>query len=203
MISLILTITAAYILGAIPSSVWIGKLFFNKDIRQHGSGNAGATNTFRVLGVFPGIVVLILDIAKGFAAVNLSVFSEISHSDLPLILGLVAIFGHAFSVFLKFKGGKGVATSLGVALAAAPVPVSMTVGLFLVVLLTSRMVSLSSLVAATSFAILTSFVFETTTGVIIFSWLVALFIWFTHRSNIQRILKGSESKVNFGFGSKS
>jgi glycerol-3-phosphate acyltransferase PlsY len=203
MISLLLTIIAAYMLGAVPSSVWIGKVFFKKDIRQHGSGNAGATNTFRVLGVFPGIIVLILDIAKGFAAVNLSGFSEISHSDLPLILGLVAIFGHAFSVFLKFKGGKGVATSLGVAIAAAPVPVSITVGLFLVVLVSSRMVSLSSLVAATSFALLTSFVFETTTGIIIFSWLVAFFIWFTHRSNIQRIINGAESKVNFGFGSKS
>jgi len=203
MTSLVITLIAAYLLGAIPSSVWIGKVFYKKDVREHGSGNAGATNTFRVLGVFPGIVVLLLDIAKGFAAVNLAYFSNITYSELPLILGLIAILGHAFSVFLKFSGGKGVATSLGVALAAAPIPVSITVGLFVVVLLISRMVSLSSLIAATSFAVLTSFFFETTPGIVVFSWLVAFFIWYTHRSNIQRIAKGTESKVNFGFGSKS
>src|SRR5688572_29100054 len=154
-----LLLLTAYLLGSIPTSVWIGKAFYKIDVREFGSGNAGATNTFRVLGKRAGIPVLIIDIVKGSAAVGLAWFSGFDFGidefiNLQLGLGVAALLGHIFPVFAGFRGGKGVATILGIV--ACIVPVSCAIGLliFLIVLLITRIVSLSSITAGFCFPII-------------------------------------------------
>lgn len=156
-----LQVLIAYLLGALPFAYWAGRLLRGLDIRQHGSGNVGATNVFRVLGRAPGIVVLALDILKGFAAVywlpRLGAPSgaaawissgPLSQAWWPCLLGLAAVLGHSYTCFLGFKGGKGVATSAGVFLGLAPYATLCTITVFLVVFAASRMVSAGSLLAA-------------------------------------------------------
>ena len=165
----ILTLLGAYLLGAIPTSVWIGRHFFNIDIREHGSGNAGATNTIRVLGLKVGIPVLIIDVLKGFAAVNLIHLTDyyIPQSgdfiSFQLLLGIAAIIGHIFPVYVGFKGGKGVATLFGIVLAIDPLPTLICIGIFVITLIITKYVSLSSMIAGFSFPIMFIVVFETTT----------------------------------------
>ncbi len=149
-------IVAAYLLGSIPTSVWIGKIFYGTDVREHGSGNAGATNTFRVLGAKAAVPVLIVDILKGFAAVKLALLSNINPvSDVwvnfKITLAIAALLGHIFPVFVGFRGGKGVATLLGGVIAIAPLSAAAAVAVFILVLTTTRYVSLSSMLAGVSF----------------------------------------------------
>lgn len=197
-ISLILL---AYLLGSIPTSVWIGKLFYGIDVREFGSGNAGATNTFRVLGKKAGIPVLIIDILKGFAAVMLAYLSNFDASSSEFInfqiaLGIASLLGHIFPVLAGFRGGKGVATLLGVVLAVQPGAASLALVIFLVVLFAFRYVSLASMSAGLSFPIIgLTIMHYTNVTLIAFSIVVAVLLIITHKKNIGRLLKKQESKV--------
>ncbi len=195
-------ILAAYLIGSIPTSIWIGKIFFHLDIRKHGSGNAGAANSIRILGWKAGIPVLLFDIFKGWLAVMLAHYSQLlpepseSFMTYQLFLGTAAALGHIFPVYAHFRGGKGVATFLGVALAIAPYPTLLSIGVFILVLFLSNYVSLSSMSAGVMFPISVIFIFRTTyVSLIIFSILIALLLIYTHRTNIKRILHGEESKA--------
>lgn len=196
-------IIAAYLLGSIPTSVWIGKWFFKKDVRDYGSGNSGATNTFRVLGTTPGIVVFLIDLLKGLLAVSLvylsPAFPEGSElfSTFQLALGIAAILGHIFPVYAGFKGGKGVATLFGAILGISFFPTLIMAGVFFATLFLTKYVSLGSLLAGISYPILMITVFDVSaTSMIIFSILVAVLIVITHQKNIERLLHNQENKAN-------
>lgn len=200
----IVLIIIAYLIGSIPTSVWIGRRFHGKDVRQFGSGNAGATNTIRVLGWKAGIPVLILDLFKGWAAVQLAYLTHfyIPHSDdfitYQLILGSAAMLGHIFPIYVGFKGGKGVATLFGIILALSPVTTVVCMGVFLVIALLTKYVSLGSIIAGFSFPFILILVFQTTTpSLMIFSLIVAILLLFTHQKNIERLLRNEESKATF------
>jgi glycerol-3-phosphate acyltransferase PlsY len=197
----ILTIVLAYILGSIPTSIWIGKAFFNIDIREHGSGNAGATNTFRVMGAKAGFIVFFIDMLKGFGAVKLLYLTDFyipetgNFVNFQLALGMAAMIGHIFPVFADFRGGKGVATLAGVVLALHPWATLITLGIFIVTLIITKYVSLSSMVAAFSFPFILIFAFSSTTlSLIIFSMVIAVLLLFTHQKNIERLLSGQEKR---------
>jgi len=195
-------ILAAYLLGSIPTAVWIGKAFYGIDVREFGSGNAGATNTFRVLGKKAGIPVLIIDILKGSLAVGISFLSSYSiytpdFTNLQLVLGVAVLIGHIFPVFAGFRGGKGVATILGVVLCILPVSCAFSLVIFLVFLFTTRYVSLSSMMAGIAFPFILHFVMHNQDEVLtIFSITVAVLLVITHRKNIKRLFNKQESKVN-------
>jgi glycerol-3-phosphate acyltransferase PlsY len=195
------SIFIAYILGSIPTSIWVGKIFYNVDVREHGSGNAGATNTFRVLGARAGFPVFIIDMLKGFGAVKLLYLTDFyipetgSFVNFQLVLGLTAMIGHIFPLFASFRGGKGVATLTGVVLALHPLATLFTFAVFFITLLISKFVSLSSMVAAFTFPFILIFAFsDTTPSLIIFSMIIAVLMLFTHQKNIERLIKGEESK---------
>jgi acyl phosphate:glycerol-3-phosphate acyltransferase len=194
-------ILIAYLLGSIPTSVWIGRTFYNIDVREFGSGNAGATNTFRVLGKRAGIPVLIIDILKGAAAVGLSwlsVFEPNSSEfvNLQLALGIAALIGHIFPVFAGFRGGKGVATILGIVICITPVSCAIALIIFLIILFSSRIVSLSSMAAGVSYPFVLNLVMKNDNQIlVVFSILVALMLIITHRKNIRRMLRNEESRV--------
>lgn len=198
----ILLIICAYILGSIPTAVWIGKYFYNIDVREHGSGNAGATNVFRVLGKRAGIPVLLIDVLKGLLAVKLAhLNTDLEGSyrfvNLQLVLGLASLAGHIFPVFASFRGGKGIATLLGIVLAILPLAALTSMGIFLIVLLASGYVSLSSLTAGLSFPLFIIFIFKVTLpSLIVFSILIAVMVLITHQKNIFRLIRKEESKVN-------
>ena len=196
-----LLILLAYLLGSIPTSVWIGKVFYGIDVREFGSGNAGATNTFRVLGQKAGIPVLITDIIKGTAAVALSYLSDLDQSapefiNFQLGLGVASLIGHIFPVFAGFRGGKGVATILGIVVCILPLACSLSLVVFLAVLFSTRIVSLSSMLGGVAFPIILTLVLHNTNPVLItFSIIVAAILIITHRKNIKRLLKKQETKV--------
>jgi glycerol-3-phosphate acyltransferase PlsY len=199
----LLLIVLAYCIGSVPTAVWISKYFFGIDIRDYGSGNAGATNTFRVLGSKFGTLVMVIDILKGVIATSLYlllgsyyVASELHRTNLMIGLGLAAVVGHIFPIWAGFKGGKGVATLLGMAVAIQPLVAICCIGVFLLVLYLTRFVSLSSILAGVSFMVFILFIFnEKETLYRIFAVMVALMVVLTHQKNIGRILKGTESKV--------
>ena len=208
-IQIISLFIAAYLIGAIPFSVWIGKVFFGKDIRKEGSGNAGATNTFRVLGTVAGAIVLILDILKGATAVLLSKFlNNVDHSNLIFYqtgLGLTAAIGHIYPVYLRFKGGKGVATLFGVVLIIFPIGALSAVAAFTIIFLTTRYVSLGSMIASVVF-MFSIFLFDERRNdlpVIVFAIAAPVIVFYTHRKNIQRLLNGTENKISFSKKSTS
>jgi glycerol-3-phosphate acyltransferase PlsY len=192
-----LFIILSYLIGALPSSVWIGQRFYDTDVREHGSGNAGATNTFRVLGKRAGIIVLILDIFKAWLAVTvLSDFAGNKSIEFQLALGLVAVLGHIFPIYIGFRGGKGIASLLGVIIAIHPMAALLSMGIFIFTIIISRFVSLSSMIAACAFPVLLFYYFEETNhSLIIFSIMVAVLVIFTHKKNIERLYKNEESKV--------
>ena len=200
MMELILILLIAYIIGSIPSGLWVGKLFYKMDIREHGSGNLGGTNTFRVLGKKPGLIVTILDILKGTAATLLVLLP--SFSDLmvhPLILGLVAVIGHMYPLFASFKGGKAVATSGGVLLAYNwPFFIIVLVAFFIVLKLT-KMVSLTSMIVALIGLLYSIFYYFWRSDIYLLLMLIffTLFIFSRHRTNIERIKAGTEPKVTW------
>jgi glycerol-3-phosphate acyltransferase PlsY len=198
----IILLLSAYLLGSIPTAVWIGKFFYRTDVREYGSGNAGATNAFRVLGKKAGIPVLLIDVLKGFAAVNLAYFSNYTQPsnqfiNLQLVLGIASLVGHIFPIFASFRGGKGIATLLGIILAVHPYAAFISMGIFVVVLLITRYVSLGSMVGALAFPLNVILVFETKTpSLIIFSILIAIMVLITHQKNIERLIRREESKAN-------
>ncbi|MBW4139053.1 glycerol-3-phosphate 1-O-acyltransferase PlsY [Enterococcus faecium] len=205
---LILLLILAYLLGSIPSGVWIGKLFFKKDIRQHGSGNTGTTNTFRVLGKTAGIVVLLMDILKGTLATCLPMIFHLSGIN-PLWFGVCAILGHTFPIFAGFKGGKAVATSAGMLLEFNPVFFVYSCIIFIVSLFCTSMVSLSSMISAVLIT-LSTIVLPYVAPVIlakpnwlltIIAFLVSSFIFYRHKDNIKRIRNHTESRIPFGLNS--
>lgn len=198
-----LACVGAYLLGSIPSAVWIGKAMRGIDVREHGSGNMGATNTFRVLGVKVGIPVLLLDLFKGVAAVKLVLlFGDVipntsDYVNLELLFGAFAVLGHIFPLFASFRGGKGVATLAGIVLAISFFPALLAIGVFVITLLLSRYVSLSSILAGISFPILIIVIFKTSiTSLMIFSVIVAVLLLFTHQKNIERLINRQENKAN-------
>lgn len=191
----------AYLLGSFPTAVWIGRAFYNIDVREFGSGNAGATNTFRVLGKKAGIPVLIIDIVKGSLAVSLSFFSgfELGTTDfitLQMGLGVAALIGHIFPVFAGFRGGKGVATLLGIVVCISPIACSMALVVFLLVLLLTRYVSVGSMAAGLSFPIILNVILHNQNiTLMVFSILVAVVLIITHRNNISRLLNKQETRI--------
>ena len=198
----ILLIVLAYLIGSIPTAIWVSRKFFNIDIRDYGSGNAGATNTFRVLGSKWGSFVMMVDVLKGVVATSLYILlpyyltNEWDRTNFMIGLGLASVLGHIFPIWANFKGGKGVATLLGMAVAIQPVVAICCIGVFLIVLYLTRFVSLSSILAGVSFMVFILFIFnEKETLYRVFAVLVALMVVLTHQKNIGRILKGTESKV--------
>lgn len=195
-------IIIAYLLGSIPTALIISKKFFGIDIRDYGSGNMGATNTFRVLGSKYGTIVMIFDILKGMAAVGLYFFlpyylnNEIDRTNFMIGLGLAAVLGHVFPLFASFKGGKGVATLFGMILAVQPVVAVSCVGVFLIVLYLTRYVSLSSILGAIMLPVSVLWIWnEHEIMYRIFALLVAFMVVLTHQKNIGRILRGVESRI--------
>lgn len=197
-----LLIVLAYLIGSIPTAIWVSRKFFNIDIRDYGSGNAGATNTFRVLGSKWGSFVMMVDVLKGVVATSLYILLpyyltvEWDRTNFMIGLGLASVLGHIFPIWANFKGGKGVATLLGMAVAIQPLVAVCCIGVFLIVLYLTRFVSLSSILAGVSFMVFILFIFnEKETLYRVFAVLVALMVVLTHQKNIGRILKGTESKV--------
>tara|TARA_A200000113_G_C8856557_1_gene351997 strand:+ start:414 stop:1010 length:597 start_codon:yes stop_codon:yes gene_type:complete len=192
-------------LGSIPSAVWVGKFFHGIDIREHGSKNAGATNTFRVFGNKSGTIVLAMDILKGYAAASIPLLLShmyIGFKDEVLILQLTASFcaimGHVFPVLAKFKGGKGVASTLGIIIAINPETAFICLGCFIVVFIVWKYVSLGAIVASVLFPFVSYFfMLEDARIMIIFSIMISLIVLFSHRKNMQRLLRGEENKMNF------
>ena len=198
----LLLIVLAYFIGSIPTALLISKTFFHIDIRDYGSGNMGATNTFRVLGSKYGTIVMICDIIKGMAAVALYNFlpeylsDEWARTNLMVGLGLAAVLGHIFPVFAQFRGGKGVATLFGMILTVQPVIAVSCVGVFLLVLFLTRYVSLSSILAGIALPICVLWIWNDDVILYrIFAICVAALIILTHQKNIVKILRGSESRV--------
>lgn len=201
----VLIIVGAYLIGSIPSSVWIGKRFYGVDVREHGSGNAGFTNTVRVLGWRAGLPVFLIDVLKGYMAVSLAHLSltlipgSTAFINFQLMLGAAGVLGHIFPVYVGFKGGKGVATLLGLLLAIQPQVTLICMAIFVVVFLTTRYVSLSSMIAGIAFPVLNVLVFHTTAGsLIIFSMIVSILLLLTHQKNIERLLNKEESRAKIG-----
>lgn len=212
MLSVITILVLSYLVGSIPASVWVGKAMYRTDLRDHGSGNAGATNAFRVLGWKAGLVSTIVDLGKGMLAAGL--ISQIRIDPLPngfgfweaesvimLIAGVTAVFGHMYPVLAGFRGGKGVNTTAGVLLAITPMTMLVTLGVFVLVLFASRYVSLASLAATATYPTAIAFrkyvmdVDALDASIFVFSLLLAVSIFLAHRTNIQRLLNGSESRI--------
>lgn len=193
MLSIVLGATMAYLLGSIPSGLWIGRKFFQIDIRQHGSGNLGATNSFRILGKKAGTIVLLMDLLKGSISVLLLKQMDL-HGVSPLIIALFAVIGHTYPLFANFKGGKAVATFAGVILAYQPVLFLIGLGIFILTLAISKMVSFTSMLTI-SIGVLLSLYFQDMVLTII-ALLADIFIIYRHRTNVQRILNGTEPKVD-------
>lgn len=188
-------IILSYFFGAIPSGVWIGKIFKNIDVRDYGSKNSGATNSYRVLGAKLGIAVLIIDVLKGYIPLYIASKFNLKYNDL-VILGLVAILAHTFSCFISFKGGKGVATSLGVFLFLAPVITLILLVIFILVVYFTKYISLGSITVAFLLPIFTFFTHRDT-YLFTLSVVIAIFVIYRHKTNISRLLSGTENKFKF------
>lgn len=195
-------IILAYLIGSVPTALIISRKFFGIDIRDYGSGNMGATNVFRVLGSKYGTIVMVIDILKGMMAVALYNFlphylhNELDRTNFMIGLGLSAVLGHIFPLFAGFKGGKGVATLLGMVIAVQPVVAVSCVAVFVIVLFLTRYVSLSSILGAVMLPISVLWIWnEHETVYRLFALLVALLVIFTHQKNIGRILRGVESRI--------
>lgn len=208
--TLSLGLLAAYFWGSIPSAVWIGKSFYGVDVREKGSKNAGTTNTIRVLGLLPGLFVLGIDVFKGWLAVYLAKFfgsslAEMNHDYLvyyQLVIGIFAVIGHALPIFARFKGGKGVATMLGVVIGLFDKIIPLVLAVFVIVFILTHYISVSSMSAAVSFPVFypTCSIwlhYNINTVQLCFSVVVALFILWTHRKNIKRLIHHEEPKFKF------
>ena len=195
-------ILIAYLLGSFPSAILIGKIFYKIDVREFGSGNAGATNTFRVLGKKAGLPVLFLDVLKGFLSVNLIAFLDLipfsidGIFELQLTFGIAAVIGHLFPVFTGFRGGKGIATLLGILIGIHPAAAFCSSLVFIIIFLIFKFVSLASIIASLSFPILIYLLSDSTpNSLIIFSIFVPILSLITHQKNIERLVRGEETKA--------
>jgi len=198
----LLLICLSYCIGSIPTAVWISRAVHGIDIRDYGSGNAGATNTFRVLGSRLGSIVMLVDVIKGFIGTSLYILlpiylvDELQRTNFMIALGLAAVIGHIFPIWAGFRGGKGVATLLGMAIAIQPMVAACCLAVFLVVLLLTRFVSLSSILAGICFMVCILFIFNEKEPLYrIFAVMVALMVVITHQKNIGRLIRGTESKI--------
>lgn len=208
---MIAAVICSYLIGSIPTSVWIGRMFYGIDIRKEGSGNAGATNTMRVLGLKAGIPVLLIDVFKGWFAVYMGHFIHYGGLTFPdiidykIILAAAAVLGHVLPVYVGFKGGKGIATLLGVGLALFPHTALVAVGIFILSFIITKYVSLSSILAALSFPVTELLVFNHTQypSMIILSFAVAFFVPITHKKNIRRLIKGEEPRFRLNKKNKN
>lgn len=214
MLALLIVLLISYLLGSIPSSLWVGKLTHNVDIRKHGSGNLGTTNTFRVLGWKPGVTVLFMDLMKGFVSsfwVSQQAFAIASGPIAPpgweadaflmIVCGLMAVVGHMFPVFAHFNGGKGAATACGMLYGIEPISIGISSGVFILIVLTTRYVSLASIVSSFIYPISLVIMkyglgYNVDGSILIFATFIAAGIIYKHKSNIQRLMNGTESRVN-------
>ena len=201
----LLFILLAYLTGAFPSAVWVGKTFYKIDVREFGSGNAGATNTFRVLGKKAGVPVLIMDIFKGWLSVNyISFLTNIPQSaeavfEIQLAFGIAAVIGHLFPIYTGFRGGKGIATLLGLLTGLHTEAALYSILVFVIVFVTSKYVSLGSILASIAFPILVILILgSTNVSLNLFAFFVPILSLITHQKNIERLLRGEETKVKFG-----
>ena len=202
---IILFILLAYLTGAFPSAVWVGKTFYKIDVREYGSGNAGATNTFRVIGKGAGIPVLFMDIFKGWLAVNYALLISNSSKLSPelffenqLAFGIAAVIGHLFPVYTGFRGGKGIATMMGLLIALNPLAALFSFLVFVVVSLVSKYISLASIVASLTFPVFVMFVLNSDNSSLnLFAIFVPILSLITHQKNIERLIRGEEAKVIF------
>lgn len=201
----LIALILAYLLGSIPTSVWIGQWFFNLDIRTEGSGNAGATNTIRVLGLKAGLPVLLFDVFKAWLAVHVSIwltnpaFSPNQEVIYWITLGGLAVLGHVYPVFAGFRGGKGVATLVGVVIALYPASFLVILIFFTLVMFFTRIVSVSSISSSIIFPFVAIFMFdEKRLPLVVLAIAIALFVPYTHRENIKRLINGTEKKFDFG-----
>lgn len=196
----------AYLIGSVSNAVWVSKRFFDTDIRELGSGNAGATNVFRVLGPAAGTFVMLMDMLKGILAVKLALiipyYSQPEHAtqlmNFQIGLGLCAVLGHIFPIWAEFRGGKGIATLFGMVLAIQPEVALTCVAVFLFMLFITRYVSLSSIIASLAFPVLIFFIFRAHELYYkLFALSIALLVLLTHQKNISRLISGHENKVPF------
>lgn len=205
---IILFVLLAYVTGAFPSAVWVGKTFYKTDVREYGSGNAGATNTFRVLGKGAGIPVLFMDIFKGWLAVyyvhfisNVTELSPELFFENQLAFGIAAVIGHLFPVYTGFRGGKGIATLLGLLVGLNPIAAIVSIIVFVIVFLISKYVSLGSILASVVFPVVVFFILDqedVNSSLELFSIFVPILTLITHQKNIERLIRGEETKVIFG-----
>ena len=210
----ILFLILAYLTGSFPSAVWVGRTFYNKDVREYGSGNAGATNTFRVLGKGAGIPVLMMDVFKGWISVNYIYFitdaSPLKFSftetvtssqfEIQLALGIAAVIGHLFPIYTGFRGGKGIATLLGLLIGLNPIAAISSIVVFVIVFLISKYVSLGSILASVAFPVVVFMVLDekdVNSSLELFSVFVPILTLITHQKNIERLIRGEENKVKF------
>ena len=193
----------AYLLGSIPSAVWYGKAFHQIDVREHGSKNAGATNTLRVLGNKAGFIVLFFDLLKGFVATELAYLAIADASDilllfkLKMLFGVIAVLGHVYPVFAQFRGGKGIATLLGLAIALDYRIAGICVLLFVTIVWLTRFISVGSMLSGIAAALLSFYFYQNNWFANIFFCAIALMVIYTHRANIKRLLSGTENKLSF------
>ena len=205
-LEVILLVIVSYLTGSFPSAVWLGRAFYDTDVREYGSGNAGATNTFRVLGKGAGIPVLFMDIFKGWLAVNyiwligdVSSLSDELFFENQLIFGIAAVIGHLFPVYTGFRGGKGIATMLGLLIGLEPNAALFSITVFIVIFFISRYVSLSSMIASLAFPFFVMFFLQSTNDPLnLFAIFVPILSLITHQKNIERLIKGEETKIKFG-----
>lgn len=201
--TLAILLVLAYLVGSVPTAVWVSKWVYGIDIREHGSGNAGATNAFRILGTKAGAGVMFVDMLKGFLAVQLALLSPLvlrsePFVNLQIFLGLSAVVGHIFPIWADFRGGKGIATLFGMILAIHPIVALSLVIVFVGMLMLTRYVSLSSIVASIAFPLLILFIFNAHAQELsyrLFAIATAFLVVLTHHKNISRLLNGNENKV--------
>ncbi len=210
MVEYIVVGIVSYLIGSIPSALWMGKITKGIDIREHGSGNVGTTNTFRVLGWKSGVVVAAIDLSKGWLASNM-VAKIVPHGEYYVLVsmtaGLIAVIGHMFPIYSSFRGGKGAITAGGVMLGVAPVSALLAMAVFLIVMFTTRYVSLASILAVLSYPVMLMFAFDKAVlagpYLMIAGILIPLTVVIKHKDNIVRLLKGTENRIPPFFKSKT
>lgn len=195
-------VVISYLIGSMPTALWVGKAFYGLDIREHGSGNSGATNTFRVLGKKAGITVLLIDVIKGLTAASLVRYLHFvdlgtaRYVNLQLLFGLSSVLGHIFPIYAKFKGGKGIATLLGMVIGIHYMSALACIFLFVVILFSTRYVSLSSILAAIAFPVIAVIIYKNEEPFfIVFGIAAAIMVVLTHQKNIVRLVAGNENKA--------
>lgn len=204
---IIIFVLLSYLTGSFPSAVWVGKTFYNLDVREFGSGNAGATNTFRVLGKKAGIPVLLMDIFKGWLAINYVSFLSTSfieqanpevYFEIQLAFGISAVIGHLFPIYTGFRGGKGIATMLGLLIGLHPEAALYSFLVFVITFLITKYISLGSILASFAFPVIIFLLGSENSSLNLFAVFVPILSLITHQKNIERLIRGEETKVTFG-----